>query len=78
MSTIRNMISIDVYSFDTVGNRFLRKETNSLPLPFISAVPCSPGPDGLMKVYTKITVGNPPADYYVGQTISQLDALIVQ
>lgn len=78
MSTIRNMVSLDAYSFDTVGNRFLRKETVSLPLPFLSVVGCAPGPDGLMKVYSKITVGNPPTDYYVGQTIAQLDSLIVQ
>lgn len=81
MATIRNVLFIDVYRFNSVGNQFVRKETVGLPLPFVAAVPCSPGPDGRMRVYTKITVGEPsgpPQDYYVGQTVSELAALVVQ
>lgn len=77
MATIRNELSIDVYHFNSVGNAFVRKETQVIPLP-AEFTPCSPGPDGLMRVYTKITYGNPPKEAYVGQTISELNSLITQ
>ena len=78
MAQIRNELSIDVYLFSSVGNAFIRKETQMLPLPFTSVVPCSPGPDNRMRVYSKITTGNPPKDYYVGESVAQLGALVVQ
>lgn len=78
MATIRNELIIDVYRFSAVGNAFLRKETVGLPLPFDAMVPCSPGPDNRMRVYTKIVTGKPPQDFYVGQSISELSSLIVQ
>lgn len=78
MATIRNTIFIDVYSFDTIGNAFLRKETMGLPVPFQAITDCRPGPDNAMRVYSKLTTGNPPTDYYVGQTIAEIAALIVQ
>lgn len=75
MATISNELSIDVYYFSSVGNAFVRKETKIIPLP-AQFTPCSPGPDSAMRVYTKITYGNPPIDAYVGQTIAQIQTLI--
>lgn len=77
MATIRNELVIDVYHFNATGNAFVRKETQIIPLP-AQFTPCSPGPDGQMRVYTKITYGNPPTDAYVGQTVAELNTLIVQ
>lgn len=76
MATQANQLSIDVYFFNSVGNAFVRKETKIIPLPAQFA-PCAPGPDGQMRVYTKIVYGNPPQEAYVGQTIAQLQTLIV-
>lgn len=76
MATIANELSIDCYYFNSVGNAFVRKQTEVIPLP-AQFVPCSPGPDGLMRVYTKIVFGAPPQERYVGQTIAQLQTLIV-
>jgi hypothetical protein len=78
MSTIRNMVALDCYLFNSVNNAFVRKETQMIPLPVTNMIPCAPGPDGKMKVYTKIIFGNPPQERYVGETISQLQSLIVQ
>ncbi len=77
MATISNQLGpIDVYFFNAVGNSFVRKETTTIPLParFVS---CAPGPDGLMRVYSKvIPIGiHPPQEFYVGQSVSQLEAL---
>jgi len=76
MATQANQLSIDVYLFNSLGNAFIRKETQVIPLP-AQFTPCAPGPDGRMRVYTKITYGTPPKDAYVGQTIAQLNSLIV-
>ncbi len=78
MATIRNSISLDVYRFNATGNAFVRKETVVLPVPFQSVVPLPIGPDNLTYTYSKITVGTPPQDYYIGQTISELNSLLVQ
>lgn len=78
MATISNQIlQIDAYFFNSTGNRFVRKETVSIPLP-ATIVPCAPGPDGAYRVYSKITptLVKPPRDYYVGQTIAQLQTLL--
>jgi hypothetical protein len=75
MATIANQLSIDVYHFNSVGNAFVRKETMNIPLP-AQFVPCSPGPDRAMRVYTKILYGpNLSREAYVGQTVAQLEAL---
>jgi hypothetical protein len=76
MATQANQLSVDCYHFNAVGNQFVRKQTEIIPLP-ADFVPCSPGPDGRMRVYTKIIFGNPPQERYVGQTIAQLQTLIV-
>lgn len=78
MATIRNSISLDIYHFNATGNAFVRKETQVLPVPFISVTPLSIGPDNRTYTYSKITVGTPPKDYYIGQTISELNLLLVQ
>ncbi len=78
METIRNSISLDVYRFNATGNSFVRKETVVLPVPFQSVVPLRIGPDNATYTYSKITVGTPPQDYYIGQTISELNSLLVQ
>ncbi len=77
MATISNSLTTDVYFFNSVGNTFVRKETRTIPLP-AELTPCAPGPDGLMRVYTKVTpIGiSPPEDFYVGETISQLQSKI--
>lgn len=76
MATIANELTVDVYMFNSVGNSFVRKETRIIPLP-AQFVPCSPGPDGAMRVYTKILYGtNYQQEAYVGQTQSQLQTLI--
>jgi hypothetical protein len=75
MATISNELSIDCYYFNSVGNAFVRKQTEIIPLPAAFS-PCAPGPDGRMRVYTKITFGNPPQERYVGQTVAQLQTLI--
>lgn len=78
MSTIRNQLSIDVYHFNALGNAFVRKETDIIPLP-AKFVPCAPGPDGQMRVYSKILYGpNYSQEAYVGQSVEQLNSLIVQ
>lgn len=77
MATIRNELVIDVYHFNSVGNAFVRKETQIIPLP-AKFVSCSPGPDSMMRVYSKIIYGNPPQEAYVGQSVDALNALIVQ
>ncbi len=75
MATISNELGpIDVYYFNSVGNAFVRKQTETIPLP-AAFVPCAPGPDGRMRVYSKIIFGNPPQEKYVGQTVAQLEAL---
>lgn len=77
MATISNQLSIDAYRFNAVGNAFNRKETIIIPLPAIFT-DCAPGPDRLMKVYTKIQYGpNLSQEAYVGQTKAQLASLIV-
>lgn len=76
MATVKNQIFLTVYRFNTVGNAFLRTEEIGLPLPFRSVVGCAPGPDNRMRVYSKITVGNPPQDYYVPQTTAQLATMV--
>lgn len=76
MATIANQLSIDVYHFNSVGNSFVRKETTIIPLP-AKFVPCAPGPDNAMRVYSKILYGpNYQQEAYVGQTVSQLNSLI--
>ena len=76
MATIANQLSIDVYHFNSVGNTFMRKETQIIPLP-ARFVACSPGPDIAMRVYSKILYGtNFQQEAYVGQTVSQLNSLI--
>lgn len=77
MATISNKLKIDVYHFASLGNAFVRKETKIIPLP-AEFVPCSPGPDGAMRVYTKILYheGGIAKEAYVGQTVAQLDTLI--
>lgn len=75
MATQANELSIDVYFFSSVGNAFVRKETQIIPLP-AKFVPCAPGPDSRMRVYTKIIYGNPPQEAYVSQTVAQLNSLI--
>lgn len=76
MATQANELSIDCYYFNSVGNAFVRKQTEVIPLP-AQFVPCNPGPDGRQRVYTKIIFGNPPQERFVGQTIQQLQTLIV-
>lgn len=77
MATIRNQIFLTVYRFNSVGNQFVRAEEVGLPVPFRSVTPCSPGPDGRMRVYSKIvTTQNPPQEFYVPQTSAQLNAMI--
>jgi hypothetical protein len=72
---IRNSITLDVYMFNSVGNAFVRKETRNIPLP-AQWVPCAPGPDGAMRVYSKILFGvNYQQEAYVGQTVAQLETL---
>lgn len=71
---IRNTFNVDVYYFNSTGNQFVRKETRNIPLP-AQWVPCAPGPDNMMRVYSKIIFGNPPQIAYVGQTCAQLDTL---
>ncbi len=46
MATQANQLSIDVYMFNSAGNRFVRKETRVIPLPAVFT-PCAPGPDKL-------------------------------
>jgi hypothetical protein len=75
MPSIKNQIFLTVYRFNAVGNAFVRTEEIGLPLPFRSVVSASPGPDRTMRVYAKITTGNPPQDYYVPQTVAQLSSL---
>jgi hypothetical protein len=75
MATVANQLSIDVYHFSSTGNAFVRKETKNIPLPAIFT-PCAPGPDGMMRVYTKINYGvNYQQEAYVGQTVAQLETL---
>jgi hypothetical protein len=80
MATIANQLSIDAYRFNATGNAFVRKETIIIPLPALFT-DCAPGPDSMMRVYTKITYTLPGTNYvqeaYVGQTKSQLASLIV-
>jgi hypothetical protein len=76
MATIKNQIFLTVYRFNSVGNAFVRAEEVGLPLPFRSVVGCAPGPDGRMRVYSKITTGNPPQDYYVPQSTAQLNNMV--
>lgn len=76
MATQANQLSIDCYFFNSPGNVFVRKETQIIPLP-AQFSQCAPGPDGAMRVYTKIVYGTPPQERYVGQTIAQLQTLIV-
>jgi hypothetical protein len=76
MATQANQLTIDCYHFNSTGNAFVRKQTETIPLP-AQFLPCSPGPDGAMRVYTKIVFGTPPQERYVGQTIAQLATLIV-
>jgi hypothetical protein len=77
MATISNQIlQIDAYLFNATGNAFVRKETQTIPLP-VKIVPCSPGPDRAMRVYSKILYGvNYQQEIYVGQSISQLQTLL--
>lgn len=78
MATLKNgQLSIDAYHFDSVGNAFTRKETVMIPLP-AEFVPCAPGPDNQMRVYTKIvtSVDGFQKEYYVGQTVGELSALL--
>ena len=76
MATIANQLTIDAYRFNSVGNQFVRKETVTIPLP-AQFIPCSPGPDNAMRVYTKILYGeNFQNEIYVGETISQLSTRI--
>lgn len=73
---LNTALSIDVYFFDSVGNQFVRKETIGIPLP-AQFVPCSPGPDGQMSVYSKILYGtNFQQEAYVAQTVSELAVLV--
>lgn len=78
MATISNKLSIDVYNFNSVGNAFTSKETRIIPLP-AEFVPCSPGPDGLGTVKTKILYheGGIAKEAYVGQSVQELNSLIV-
>ena len=72
---LNNTITVDVYYFNSVGNTFVRKQTENIPLP-AKFVPVSPGPDGRMRVYSKIIFGpNYSMEAYVGQTVAQLQAL---
>jgi hypothetical protein len=72
---MNNSIVIDVYYFNSVGNQFVRKQTENIPLP-IKFQPCAPGPDGRMRVYTKINYGeNYQQEAYVGQTVAAVQTL---
>jgi hypothetical protein len=72
---IRNTFNVDVYYFNSTNNAFVRKETRSIPLP-AEWVPCAPGPDRMMRVYSKILFGvGFQQEAYVGQTCAQLDTL---
>jgi hypothetical protein len=76
MATIANQLSIDVYHFNGAGNAFVRKETQIIPLP-AKFVACSPGPDGAMRVYSKILYGpNYQQEAYVGQSVQALNSLV--
>lgn len=76
MATIANELSIDVYFFTSTGNAFVRKETQTIPLP-VKVVPCAPGPDNMMRVYSKILYGvNYQQEAYVGQTQAAVQALL--
>lgn len=73
---LNTSIKTDVYMFNATGNAFVRKETRVLPLPFLSVVPLNIGPDGKTYTYSKITLGTPPQDFYVGETVSALNTLM--
>lgn len=72
---IRNSFTVDVYYFNSTNNQFVRKETRNIPLP-AQFVPCAPGPDQRMRVYSKILFGtNYQQEAYVGQTVAALETL---
>jgi hypothetical protein len=73
---MNNSIVIDVYYFNSVGNAFVRKQTENIPLP-IKFVPCAPGPDRAMRVYTKILYGDHfQQEAYVGQSVAAVQTLV--
>ncbi len=72
---IRNSFVVDVYYFSSIGNAFVRRQPENIPLP-AKWQPCGPGPDGAMRVYSKILYGtNFQQEAYVAQTVAQLEVL---
>lgn len=74
MATISNQLITDVYFFDSTGNKFRTKKTESIPLPAIFQPTVSPDPS--VFVYSKILYGpNYTLQAYVGETVAALNVI---
>ncbi len=69
-------ISIDVYHFDAIGNKFTRKETTNIPMP--AQVVRANSPDNSMRTYSKIIYNRNgvQTEAYVAQTVAQVTTLM--
>jgi hypothetical protein len=72
---LNTSIIVDVYNFDGVGNYFVNKQQQSIPLPaqFVKAV----SPDSRVYVYSKILYQMPNGliqEAYTAETVAQLQA----
>jgi len=52
----QSSISVLAYRFNSNNNKLVEVVTISVPPPF-EVVPCAPGPDASMRVYSKILYG---------------------
>jgi hypothetical protein len=69
-----SVISTDVYFFNSVGNKFVRKQLESIPLPAkFSPIAAGGSPDPSVYVYSKINYGtNFQQEAYSAETVAQL------
>lgn len=65
-------LAVLAYRFNSTNNRLVSTETIGVPLP-AQFVPCAPGPDQSMRVYSKILYGeNYQQVAYVPNTVAEL------
>lgn len=65
-------LAVLAYRFNSTNNRLVMTETIGIPLP-AQFVPCAPGPDQSMRVYSKILYGeNFQQVAYVPNAVSEL------
>lgn len=67
-------ILVDVYSFNSAGNKFVSKQLTAIPLP-ATAVKAS-SPDSAVYVYSKIVYEQPRGmvqEAYTAETVSQIN-----